>query len=181
VVLWDTAGVRESDDQIEKLGVERTLKQLEKADAALVVLDGSADLAPEDERILAAAKSKKRLIVINKSDLAAQLKLNAAMKTTRVSARTGEGLDTLRRTLRELLLGVDSTPEVVLTNLRHKASLERSRASLEMSADTLRSGLSPELIAVDLHEAQEALEEIIGVVSNETILERIFSNFCIGK
>jgi tRNA modification GTPase len=181
VVLWDTAGVRESDDQIEKLGVERTLKHLEKSDAALVVLDGSVELAPEDERILAASKSKKRLIVINKSDLEAQLKLNSATKTTRVSARTGEGLDALRKTLRELLLGVDSTPEVILTNLRHKASLERSRGSLKMSADTLRSGLSPELIAVDLHDAKEALEEIIGVVSNDAILERIFSNFCIGK
>jgi tRNA modification GTPase len=181
VVLWDTAGVRESDDQIEKLGVERTLKHLEKSDAALVVLDGSVELAPEDERILAASKSKKRLIVINKSDLEQQLKLNSATKTTRVSARTGEGLDALRRTLRELLLGVDFTPEVILTNLRHKASLERSRGSLKMSADTLRSGLSPELIAVDLHDAKEALEEIIGVVSNDAILERIFSNFCIGK
>jgi tRNA modification GTPase len=181
VVLWDTAGVRESEDEIEKLGVERTLKHLEKADAALVVLDGSLELSEEDEMILASTKSKKHLIVINKYDLPQQLKLKAGIRTIRVSARTGDGLDALRSTLREILVDIDSTPEVVLTNLRHKASLERSRGSLEMSADALRAGLSSELIAVDLQEAKEALEEVIGVVSNDIILERIFSNFCMGK
>jgi tRNA modification GTPase len=181
VVLWDTAGVRESEDEIEKLGVERTLKHLEKADAALTVLDGSLELTTEDEIVLAAAKLKKHLIVVNKSDLPEQLKLNSGIRTVRVSARTGEGLDLLRTTLRELLVDIDSTPEIVLTNLRHKASLERSRGSLEASADALSAGLSPELIAVDLQEAKEALEEVIGVVSSDTILEHIFSNFCIGK
>jgi tRNA modification GTPase len=181
VALWDTAGVRESEDEIEKLGVERTLKHLEKADAALVVLDGSLQLTAEDQTILAATEPKKRLIVINKNDLPERLKLNPRIGTIKVSARTGEGLEVLRRILREILLDVESTPEIVLTNLRHKASLERSRGSLEMSAEALREGLSSELIAVDLQEAKEALEEVIGVVSNDSILERIFSSFCIGK
>lgn len=181
VALWDTAGVRESEEEIEKIGVERTLTHLQKADAALVVLDGSLELTPEDEVVLAAAKSKKHLIVINKADLPEQLKLNSGIRTLTVSARTGEGLDLLKTTLRELLIDIDATPEIVLTNLRHQASLERSRRSLEAAVGALGASLSPELIAVDLQEAKEALEEVIGVVSNDSILERIFAQFCIGK
>ena len=186
IVIWDTAGIRESRDEIEQLGIELSRQHVEKADAVVVVIDGSVALTPDDRALLQITKSKKVVIALNKSDLALAVDLNsiACEQSTPLvvtSAKTGTGTDSLKRTLRELVLGGAIEPSIAITNLRHRSELVRSADDLRRAADTLSQGLPPEMAAIDLNDARQALEEIIGIVSNDDILERIFSNFCIGK
>jgi tRNA modification GTPase len=187
VALWDTAGIREASDEVERLGVERSRQYLEKADAAIMVLDGSERLTPEDLTLLGSVGDKKKLVVMNKSDLPLAFTLDdlayhvGTSQCVAVSAKTGSGIDWLKINLRNLLLDRQIEPGVIITNVRHHSSLIRAADGLQSAATAMRSGLSPELAAVNLNEAREALEEIIGMVSNENILERIFSNYCIGK
>ncbi|MBI2347993.1 MAG: tRNA uridine-5-carboxymethylaminomethyl(34) synthesis GTPase MnmE [Deltaproteobacteria bacterium] len=187
VVLWDTAGIRESSDQVERIGVDFALRRVEAAEAVMVVLDGSFSLTSEDRFIMGVVKGKKGLAVVNKSDLPQCLDLQEARslldgKTVlSVSAKSGQGLDKLRHHLRALLLGVQQEPAVAITNVRHKAALERTEKSLGEAAEALTRRLPAEIVAVDLQEAREGLEEVVGLVTNEDILERIFSQFCIGK
>jgi len=186
VVIWDTAGIRDTDDQVEKLGVELSRQHLEKADALVVVLDGSVEMTADDRALLQNVGSKKFLVVINKCDLPSvvdpQLFVDEAnRKVIRTSALKGTGIDVFKRILRELILGCATEPPVTVTNLRHRSELIRSSDGLQRAVQTLNQGLPPELAAIDLYDAREALEEIIGVVSSDDILERIFSSFCIGK
>jgi tRNA modification GTPase len=185
VVLCDTAGIHETNNEVEKIGVDFSLRRLAQADAALIVLDGSAFLTPQDEAVIAAAGGKSALLVVNKSDLRLRLSTEKISAFTNrpvfVSATEGSGLDDLKRALRNLLLGSSREPEIVVTNLRHKAALERAQESFAKSIKACASGLPSELLAVDIQEAKEALEEIVGIVTNDEILERIFSQFCIGK
>ncbi len=186
IVIWDTAGIRDTDDQIEKLGVELSRQHLEKADALVMVIDGAVELTSEDRALLRNIGAKKVVIAVNKSDLPTVVDLhsisaNQQTKMLATSAKSGAGIDSLKRTLRELILGCAVESPVTVTNLRHRSELVRSADGLTRAIATLNQGFPPELAAIDLHDAREALEEIIGVVHNEDILERIFSNFCIGK
>jgi tRNA modification GTPase len=187
VVIWDTAGIRETGDQVEQLGVEMSHQYVEKADAVIVVFDGSQQLDVEDLAVLREVDDKKRLMVINKNDLpkafsADQIKCqDGEAEVVQVSAKTGDGIDSLKTALRNLLIDYQAEPEVAVTNVRHRSELMRSAESLEQGALALESGLPSELVAVNLNEAREALEEIIGIVNNDDILERIFKNFCVGK
>jgi tRNA modification GTPase len=186
IVMWDTAGIRDTDDQIEKLGVELSRQHLEKADALVIVIDGSVELTPEDCALLRNIGAKKAVIAVNKSDLPIVVDLhsileNQEIKILATSAKSGAGIESLKRTLRELILGCANESPVTVTNLRHRSELVRSAEGLTRAMETLNQGLPPEFAAIDMHDAREALEEIIGVVCSEDILERIFSNFCIGK
>ena len=187
VVLWDTAGIRMTDEQVEKLGVELSLAHVEKADAAIVVLDASAEISEDDRRCLRATASKKCLIVINKVDLPQALdgaELERAFcgaAVIRVSAKNGSGLMELKHALRDLLVKKEVDSPVVLTNLRHKAALTAGSSALDDAVTSLQNRYAPELVAINLQEANERLEEIVGKMTNDDILERIFSHFCIGK
>jgi tRNA modification GTPase len=187
VVIWDTAGIRETGDQIEQLGVELSRQYLERADLAIVVFDGSEKLTAGDLALLRLINDKKHLVVINKYDLPMSFSADDVKCHGReaeivlVSATTGVGIDRLKSTLREQLLNHQVEPEVVVMNIRHRSGLLRSAESLEQGANAIESGLPPELAAVNLNEAREALEEIVGIINNENILEQIFNNFCIGK
>ena len=187
VVLWDTAGIRMTQDQVEKLGVEFSLAHLEKADAAIVVLDGSSELTADDLSCLKRTTSKKRLIVLNKNDLPLAVDiavLDKAVSGTELihlSATRGTGLDGLKRSLRKLLLNTEVEPSVVLTNLRHRAALVGGNQALSLAVDSLQARCAAEFVAVSLQEASERLEEIVGQLTNDDILERVFSKFCIGK
>ncbi len=187
VVLWDTAGIRVAEDQVEQLGVELSLRHVDKADAVIVVLDGSCELTDDDLRCLQSTESKKRLIVINKDDLPQSLddvelqRRISPARIIRVSAMKGDGVQPLRDSLRELLLDNQVEPGVVLTNLRHRSALVAGEECLREAVDSLGSGVAAEFVAVNLQAARERFEEIIGKVTNDDILERIFSNFCIGK
>ena len=186
-ILWDTAGIRDSEDQIERIGVHLSREHMRKADAALVVLDGSEPLSADDKTLLVDVASKKTLIAINKTDLPAQLAIEELARLTGstciqcVSAKTGDGVLQLKNSLRDLLVGAELEAPVVITNLRHRSALDRSASSLSRVAASLGEKYAPEFVAMDLTEARTALEEIIGVVHSDDILERLFSNFCIGK
>jgi len=187
VVLWDTAGIRLTEDQVERFGVELSLKHVEKADAVVVVLDGSAEMTDDDLRCLQSTENKKRLIVINKSDLPQTLnivKLGQSIPTAnliQISAKRGIGLDNFRKSLRELLLSQEVEMPIVLTNLRHKSALVTASQALEAAVHSLKSNCAQEFVALNLQEAKERLEEIIGKITSDNILEQVFSRFCIGK
>jgi tRNA modification GTPase len=187
VVLWDTAGIRESEDQIERIGVDLSRQHLAKSDAALIVLDGSQPLERDDQMLLGQVAQRKALIVVNKSDLPRKLvtddlvRFAGTSEIQSVSAKTGEGIAELKKCLRDLLIDTDVTAPVVITNLRHRSALQRSEASLARAAVSLGENYAPEFVAMDLNEARSALEEITGRIQSDDILERIFANFCIGK
>jgi tRNA modification GTPase len=187
VVLWDTAGVRDSENEVEQLGVERTRRHLAESDAVLLVLDGSVSLTKDDLQIIREVQGKKHLTVINKADLPLQLVieeidgLGSLSEANLVSATFGSGIASLKLALRELLLNSRVEPSVAVTNVRHRSELSRSSDALIKAMVTISDNFAPELVAVDLNQAREALEEIIGLVNNDDILERIFINFCIGK
>jgi tRNA modification GTPase len=187
VVLWDTAGIRETDDRLEQIGVNLSRRYLEKSDAVLVTLDGSESLAPADLALLESLDGKNALIVINKSDLpqrldVGELKNRGFLQAMAfVSAKTGSGIEGLKGQLRNLIVDCPEEPPVVLTNIRHKAALARSDKALSDALVTLAKNCPPELVAVELSEAREALEEIIGLINTDDILESIFKNFCLGK
>ena len=188
VVLWDTAGIRDTADEIERIGVHLARDYLEKADARIVVIDGSLPLSAEDSELVIATREAKALIAINKSDLPESLSedrlksLGCPIKYCRVSAKTGEGVSELKQALRNLILDkeIEFSP-VAITNLRQRSALQRTENALRHAAESLREGFAAEFVAVDLNEAREALEEITGLINSEDILDKIFSNFCIGK
>ena len=187
VALWDTAGIRDTDNPIERAGIDFTRKHLDAADAALVVLDGSEPHTAEDEALMRAVRGKKGLLVLNKNDLPERLDRSWPAEAApdkaivSISAKTGAGLDKLKTSLRELLLAAPAEPEIVLTNIRHKAALERSADGLAAAAAGVKQGLSPEFVGIELLHAKEGLEAIVGTIDSESILEHIFTKFCIGK
>jgi tRNA modification GTPase len=142
----------------------------------------------EDDRVfLSFTEDKKGLIVINKIDLERAVDLDALgqvakkKKLLMVSARQGQGVQDLKRSLREVILDADREPAFVLTNLRHKAALLRAEKVLAEAASALSQMGLTELVAVTLQQARESLEEIVGIVHTDDVLERIFSKFCLGK
>lgn len=187
VVLWDTAGIRDTADQVERIGVNLSREYLKKSEVVIVVLDGSASLTHEDKVFLSSTVKKRGLIAINKTDLEQridrdQLRQIAGDKSlVKVSATHGYGIQELKRSLRELILPLDMEPSIVLTNLRHKSALLCGEQALADAVLALSEMRPPELVAVTLEQARESLEEVIGLVRNEDILELIFSKFCIGK
>ena len=187
VVLWDTAGIRGGTEGVEQIGIDVTLKRLEESEGCLLVLDGSAPLTHEDREVAQRVRERPGLVVVNKSDLGQRLtpadvsETLPHLKQVRVSALTNQGLDELRTALRDCFLDSSKESEIVVTNVRHKAALERARSSLSEVQRAMEQGMPPDIVAVDLQEARDDLEEIIGAVTNDDVLERIFSQFCIGK
>jgi tRNA modification GTPase len=187
VVLWDTAGICKTDDQVERMGVNLSRQYLEKADAVVIVLDGSTPLTEADQDLLRGVGAKKNLIAVNKRDLPQALSIDdlsqfsGSSAIACVSAKLGDGIDDLKKKLRELVIGSQMEPAIVLTNLRHRNALLRGEGALKHAVTTLEEGYATEFVGVDLSEACDAFGEIIGTITNEDILERIFKEFCIGK
>jgi tRNA modification GTPase len=187
VVLWDTAGIRDATDEVERIGVNLSREHLEKSQAVVVVLDGSASLTDEDRIFLSSTTKKMGLIAINKIDLEQRVESDQLRqivgdkKTVTVSATQGHGIQELRKSLRQLILHTDMEPPFVLTNLRHKSALLCGEQALADAGLALDEAQPPELVAVALQQAKESLEEVVGVIQKDHILELIFSRFCIGK
>jgi tRNA modification GTPase len=187
VVLWDTAGIRETEDAVEKIGVGLSRDHLAKADAVVAVLDGSESLTRDDMSLLVAIDQGRSLIAINKSDLRQELDIERVKQivpnamSLPICARDGIGIDDLKIKLRDLLLGATIESPVVLDNLRHRNSLLHGYQTLATAIEALERWDPPEIVAVNLQEARESLEEVIGIVTSEDVLERIFVNFCLGK
>lgn len=184
--LVDTAGLRQSDDPVERLGVERSRSAVERARLVLLVLDGGQALTAEDEEAIAAAQTAPNLIcVVNKSDLAPALDedtLRARFpKICTVSAVTGDGLKELEQAIADCFpAGVDEAGSL-LTNARQAEAASRARTSVASALEGLDSGMTPDALLTDAEEAMTALGELTGRSVREDITDRIFSRFCVGK
>ncbi len=188
-IITDTAGIRDTEDPIEKESVKRAQQALDRADLVLFVLDTSSALSKEDIDLIEMVKEKQKkvIFIFNKMDLPAQWEvssLNLLENATifRISALKKEGISELLNALRrEVHFGAFQKDEVLLTNVRHKNALESAMMKITQARDTLKGGLSQEFVAVDLRGAMDDLAEITGEIVTEDILEHIFSHFCIGK
>jgi tRNA modification GTPase len=191
VRLTDTAGIRPPENAIEEEGIDFVWERLATADVVLVLLDGSMALTPEDQGLLARMVGKPMIPVVNKSDL--PQKLDEALlrdllpegtpPAVRISAKYGDGIDRLTAAIYERVLAtpVEETPGAMIADLRHKVALEKAAESLIRAQEGLRNGLSPELAALEIHEALDSLGEITGRTTSEEVLDRIFATFCVGK
>ena len=185
VILTDTAGLRETADGIETLGIERTRRAMGDSDLVLVVLDGSATLGPADHDLISQTSNTRRLVVMNKSDLPTFNSSSCCveeLQTINVSARTGEGLANLRSAILASLSsnGIEDG-SLLITNARHYDLLCGTQRELEAARAALCERHSEELVLVPLHNALRLLGQITGETTTEDILSEIFATFCIGK
>lgn len=181
--LIDTAGLRETGDVVEQMGVRRSLDALERAELALVVLDGSAPLDDNDKMVLdAAGQVEECIILVNKSDLPQQADLSGlAQAPLAISAKEGTGLDALEAEIaRRFPAGAEQQGEL-LTNARQAEAAQRAEQALEAVRDGLESGMSPDAVLSDVEFAMAALAEVTGRRVTEDVTARIFSRFCVGK
>lgn len=183
VVFVDTAGLRESRDDIEREGIRRTRAMVAKAELVLHVLDATEPMSAEDEQFLAELGGKKRIVVLNKSDLVPADCYKTLKQAIAVSCLTGSGLEALKDAIKETVWAGEIHAEMlqVAINSRHQDALQRARAATVRTAEALRTDLTLELVALDLHIAVNAVGEVVGRTTTEDLLDSIFSQFCIGK
>ncbi len=182
VEIVDTAGIRAAGDAIESEGVDRAWQSLQDADCALVVVDLSEEPEASDDALWRRVRRVcPALLVGNKRDLPARWDGTAPL--ARVSAKTGEGIDGLRASIREQAVpGLDALREgTFVTNIRQERLLREALAALACAAEGARAGVPHEMLLLDLYEALGPLDAITGTTTVDDILERIFSSFCIGK
>lgn len=188
--LMDTAGLRATDDIVEKIGVARTRELLKETDLVLAVFDAVTGMQSEDLEILKQIREKKGLMIINKIDLKPGQELrnklsefNGNKEIIDVSVTEGIGIEQLEESIEEVVVGgkVRAADNLFLTNIRHVVALKRAQKHLDAAEEGLKGGLSQELIAVDVREAWECVGEITGSTVTEDIVDKIFNDFCIGK
>jgi tRNA modification GTPase len=186
VLLIDTAGMRDTTDKIENLGVERTRRAIADADLTVVVLDGSEPLASEDREVLDSVSDLPHLVALNKSDLESfslsYCKERISAPVVPVSAKTCAGLDNLRGAILKPFADRSITDSgLLITEARHHDLLRRTQTSLESSAQLLEQRASEELVLAGLYDALRFLGQITGETTTEDVLSQIFATFCIGK
>jgi tRNA modification GTPase len=183
--IFDTAGIRDSDNPVESIGITKATEYLKKADLVLFLIDASSGVTEEDIKISKLIKDKKTILIINKSDLnndADVSDFKNAFPTVYMSAKQGIGIDKLSQMIEEMFnLGeISKDGSVTITNLRHKQAL--SSANMHLGAAISAVGTVPfDLIGIDITNAISALGEITGQTVSEEIVDRIFSRFCLGK
>lgn len=189
VKLHDTAGLHNSNNEIERIGMDLTLSKITEADLVLLVLDGSCKLDSRDLSIINEINDKNLIAVINKSDLPQAFSPDDIQRNhnltniLQVSALHHHGIkDLTNKIAKSALQGKhDMTSDALISNIRHKTALEKTWESLEFVHKGFLKKLSPELIAVDLHAALSSLGELTGETTTEDILDAIFCKFCVGK
>ena len=186
--MMDTAGIRSTEDTVEKIGVERARTYAKEADLILYVVDTSTELDENDEEILELLKEKKAIVLLNKSDLTPVITVEMLQKKTSqpiipISARMEQGVDRLEEKIREMFFQGDISfnDEVYITNVRHKNALEDAYASLTMVENSIAMEMPEDFFSIDLMSAYEALGSITGESVGEDLVNEIFSKFCTGK
>ncbi|MBA1334745.1 MAG: tRNA-5-carboxymethylaminomethyl-2-thiouridine(34) synthesis protein MnmE [Firmicutes bacterium] len=187
--IMDTAGIRETEDIVEKIGVEKTKEYLDRADLILFVLDAARPISEEDRTIFEIIQGKRVIVLINKTDLKVEIDMGEIEEAFRdkpvipMSLLKDEGLDTLEEKIHDMVFSgqVRSSDPVMVTNVRHEDCLKRARKSLLEAIESIDAGLPLDLISIDIKESMEALGEITGESITEEIVDRIFHDFCIGK
>lgn len=189
VVITDTAGLHETEDTVEVIGIKKTYEHASGCDLVLFMVDASCPLTSEDLTIFEKINNKQTILVINKSDLVDEkFVMNipyswADMPQIRISALYNRGIGALKDLVAKIVLsepGIDLAGKII-PNLRHKIALDRSLGAVSSAIEGLRAKVPFELIAIDVQEAIDPLGEITGAAAGEEILNKIFSSFCIGK
>ena len=182
ISLIDTAGLRETSDTVESIGVERSKRMMADADLVVAMLDGSQELTAEDDGILKQIKDLRHIIIVNKIDLENSPLSFSRSETVRISAITGAGLNELRKAIVSPFTPQDvETSGFLVSDARHNDLLLRSQSDIENSINLLEQKFSEEIILIGLHNAIRSLGQITGETTTEDMLTRIFSTFCIGK
>ena len=194
--LIDTAGIRDTEDLIEKIGVDRAKEKIAEADLCLYVLDSTSEIEQIDKDIFNLCRDKKIIVILNKNDLTDDIKIskdilpmhfskneNIDYPVITTSLLNREGLDELKRAITDLFFAGELAPkqEVYITNVRHKDLLARSLESLKLVIDSIEKDLSEDFYTIDLTNAYASLGEIIGQEVGDDLVEEIFSKFCMGK
>jgi tRNA modification GTPase len=201
VRIMDTAGIRETHEMAEKEGVARSLRAIGDADLVIGIIDGTNALHEEDFVVLEKIKEKKNIIAVNKSDLTSaedglEKKLAPYSGTiVKISAKTGDGLELLKEAIIDVGIGhplkargeqsvigqLEESNGVIVTNLRHKVAIDNALNALTNASAAIQSFLPLEIVAMEMRDGLDRVGEVVGAVTTEDILNRIFSEFCIGK
>ena len=184
----DTAGIRKTDDVVEKIGVDRAKKYLNDADLAIYVVDTSTQLDENDFEIMELLKDRKAIILLHKSDLAPvtdreSIRKHLDKKMIAISAKEQTGIGELEETIREMFFTGEVTfnDEVYITNIRHKTALQEAMNSLNLVVQSIMDGMPEDFYSIDLMNAYEELGSIIGEAVEDDLVNEIFSKFCLGK
>ncbi|MFK4944324.1 tRNA uridine-5-carboxymethylaminomethyl(34) synthesis GTPase MnmE [Lactococcus garvieae] len=182
--LIDTAGIRETEDVVEKIGVERSQKALEEADLVLLVLDASSPLTPKDLELLELSSATNRIILLNKTDLPEKIEIEKLPEDfIRISALKNENLDAVEKQIRALFFSgeIEAKDATTLSNARHIGLVEQALDALKEANRGLAMGLPVDLIQVDITRCWQLLGEITGEAAPDELITQLFSQFCLGK
>lgn len=187
--IIDTAGIRKTEDTVEKIGIQRAVASMEKADLILYVADGSVPLNESDEEIIDLIRDRKAIVLLNKTDLetvVTEEDLRArvgAHPVLSISAREEKGIDQLEEVLKDLFFQgeISFNDQVCITNLRQKQLLEESLAALDRVEESLQMGMPEDFYSIDLIDAYEKLGRITGEAVDDDLADEIFAKFCMGK
>ncbi len=194
--LIDTAGIRSTEDIIEKIGVDKAKEKISEADLCLYIFDSTSEPDDEDKEIIRLCEDKKTIIILNKNDLTGNIKITADIlpalfsgisfdnyPVISTSLLKGEGIDLLKNAISDLFFNGDIAPkqEIYITNIRHKNLLDETLNSLRLVIDSIEKNLSEDFYTVDLSNAYASLGEIIGEEVGDDLVNEIFSKFCMGK
>lgn len=186
--IIDTAGIRETDNIVEKIGVDKARNTVDKADLILYIVDGSRPMDENDRQIIELIGDRKAIVLLNKSDLAQVLSIEdveraAGRPVLAVSAKEQTGIDALEERIEEMFLSgeIDFNDELIITNDRHRTALEEAVHSLRLVLQSIEDGMTEDFFTVDLLNAYEELGSIIGESMEDDLADEIFKRFCMGK
>ena len=186
--LIDTAGIRDTNNEVEKIGIEKSIKYAKEADLVILIIDGSKELEKEDREILEIVNPKKTIILLNKIDLKQQIDENTEeiikfSNIIKISALKKEGIEDLYNKIGELFnlneINVDN--DIVITNERHKVQIQKAIQNLKNANESLNAGMPIDITSISLKNVLSNLGEITGEEASEEIINEIFSRFCLGK
>lgn len=185
VKITDTAGIRETEDEVEKIGVEKSREKIDEADLVVLMLDSSRPLEDEDREIIEKVKDKKYVVLMNKNDLEKKISdedIKELKNIIYISAKTGFGIDELKEKVKDLFFnGEVDSESMIISNNRHKQALYRALENCEEALDRVKSNEYLDLISIYVTSALKALGEITGSELEEDLINKIFSEFCVGK
>ena len=186
--MIDTAGIRNTEDVVEKIGVKKALESAKDADLILYVVDSSLPLDENDQEIIELLKDRKAIVILNKADLVQvvteeELRQRTSCPVVLVSAKEEQGIDALEKQIQEMFFEgqLSFNEQVYITNVRHRAALEEAREGLEMVEKSIEDQMPEDFFSIDLMNSYEALGKIIGESVGEDLVNEIFSKFCTGK
>ena len=183
--ITDTAGIRETEDIVEKIGVEKSKEKIEEADLIILMLDASRDIDEEDKAIIDKIKNRKYIVLLNKIDLDMEISqevINDLDNKIDISAKTGKGIDDLKIEIKNLFFnGEINSESLIISNSRHKQALYRSLENCDIALNRINANEYLDLISIYITAAMKALGEITGDELEEDLLNKIFSEFCVGK